>query len=140
MDDDRLDPDAVNELAERFFAAIEAGDLDAAIAWYAPDAVVWHNYDDAEQGVAQNRATLGWLCANVANRSYGDVRRVVVGDGFVQQHVLRGDAPGGPLALAAMMRVHCVTTPDGLRITRLDEYFDTGALGVLRRGSPEPSP
>ena len=35
-------------LAARFFAAIEAGDIDAIRAIYAPDARIWHNTDGIE--------------------------------------------------------------------------------------------
>ncbi|MGH9269678.1 MAG: hypothetical protein ACRDZ2_00205 [Ilumatobacteraceae bacterium] len=42
MIDDHLD------LAERFFAAIEAGDLDAVGGIYADEAVIWHNHDGVE--------------------------------------------------------------------------------------------
>jgi ketosteroid isomerase-like protein len=42
--------------------------------------------------------------------------------------VLRGTAPGGELALEAMMYV---SVDDG-RIRRLEEYLDTNQLGVLR--------
>ena len=37
------------EVADRLFAAIEAGDLDAVAALYAPEAVIWHNHDGVEQ-------------------------------------------------------------------------------------------
>ncbi len=33
------------EIAERFFRAIEAGNVEAIRAIYAPDAVIWHNND-----------------------------------------------------------------------------------------------
>jgi len=37
--------DAMNELADRLFAAIEAGDSDALGAMYADHVKVWHNTD-----------------------------------------------------------------------------------------------
>ena len=37
------------EIAERFFRAIEAGNVEAIRAIYAPDAVIWHNNDNLEQ-------------------------------------------------------------------------------------------
>jgi ketosteroid isomerase-like protein len=115
-------------LADRFFAAIERGDLAEVEACYHPDARIWHNFDRAEQTVAENLAVLRGLCMVLADRRYDVVRRIVTDDGFVQQHVLRGTAPGGELALEAMMYV---SVDDG-RIRRLEEYLDTAQLGVLR--------
>ena len=54
---------------------------------------------------------------------------VVLDDGFVQQHVLRGTAPGGALEVPAMMRVW---VRDG-RIGRIEEYLDTAQAAVLSR-------
>lgn len=121
--------DEIDGLATRFFAAIEAGDIDTVAAIYADDAVIWHNYDQVEQAAVDNLRTLAFVVRTVAGRSYDDISRVVLDDGFVQQHVLRGTAPGGPLEVPAMMRVWVA---DG-RITRLDEYLDTAQVAVLAR-------
>lgn len=115
-------------LADRFFAAIERGDLAEVEACYHPDATIWHNFDRAEQSVADNLTVLRGVCTVLANRRYDVVRRIVTDDGFVQQHVLRGDAPGGELALEAMMYVQV----DEGRIRRLEEYLDTAQLAALR--------
>jgi ketosteroid isomerase-like protein len=119
--------DEIDELATRFFAAIEAGDVQAVAATYADDAVIWHNYDQVEQCKDDNVRTLAYVVRTVAARSYDDITRVILDDGFVQQHVLRGTAPGGALEVPAMMRVWM---RDG-RITRLDEYLDTAQVAVL---------
>ena len=42
----------MNDIADQLFAAIEAGDIDAVRDLYAPDAVIWHNTDETEQGPA----------------------------------------------------------------------------------------
>ena len=49
---------SVLDVAARFFAAIEAGDIDTVRATYAPDAVVWHNHDGAVQTRDENVRTL----------------------------------------------------------------------------------
>jgi ketosteroid isomerase-like protein len=123
-----MTPDAIEALAARFFAAVPAGDVATLESLYADDAVVWHNYDQIGQTRAENLATLGALHRVLADWRYEEVRRDVLADGFVQQHVLRATAPGGALEVPAMMRVWCA---DG-RITRIDEYLDTGQLGPLR--------
>jgi ketosteroid isomerase-like protein len=113
------------------FDAIEAGDIGRVRSIYAPDATIWHNYDQQDETVEQNLRTLTFLVARVGNRRYGEIRRIILDDGFVQQHVLRGDAPGGRLDMPAMMRVW---VSDG-RITRLEEYVDSVQTSVLRRQS-----
>lgn len=118
------------DLAARFFAAIEAGDIATLGSIYSPDAVIWHNTDNSTQDVSANLALLVRLTGVVTNWRYTEVRRTILDDGFVQQHVLRGDAPGGELNVPAMLRVWVVDS----RITRLDEYVDGETVfKVLRR-------
>src|SRR5438552_666098 len=85
----------VMELADRFFAAISAGDAAAVRDMYDPSALVWHNNDGVEQGVEQNLAVLGWCMTNIDGMRYEEVRRHETPTGYVQQHVLRGTAPNG---------------------------------------------
>jgi ketosteroid isomerase-like protein len=121
--------DDIDQLASRFFQALERGDVAAVSECYAPDAMIWHNYDQVEQTRDANLRVLRWVVDNVAGLRYEEVRRVVLDDGFVQQHVLRGTAPNGtPLEVPAMMRV---MVADG-RITRLEEYLDTAQVAALR--------
>lgn len=129
MSGDGNDPQEVERLATALFAAIEAGDIGALRErCYAPDALVWHNYDDRAQTVDQNLRTLGWVTRNVTHLRYEDVRRQVTTTGFVQQHVLRGVAPDGTeLEVPACL----VVTVADERIARIDEYLDTAALGPL---------
>jgi ketosteroid isomerase-like protein len=120
--------DEIDALATSFFAAIEAGDVATIRDLYSPDATIWHNFDGIEQTVDENLAVLSWLVGNVADPRYEEIRRIIVDDGFVQQHVLRGDAPGGRLDMPAMMRV----TVDAGRVTRVEEYLDSAQVAVLR--------
>ena len=118
--------------ADDLFAAIERGDVDAVRAIYAPDAVIWHNNDGVEQTVDQNLRTLQWVCDNLRDRAYEDVRRVDHAGGFVQQHVLRFTRPDGvrgeiPACIVA-------TTGDDGRITRLDEYLDSAHIARITGG------
>lgn len=124
-----MQPRETLELADRFFAAIPKGDIETLRAIYAPDALIWHNHDQATQGVEQNLQVLGWVVKNIAGLRYEEVRRHATATGFVQQHVLRGRAPNGtPLEVPAC--IVCAVV-DG-RITRLDEYLDSAQLAALR--------
>jgi uncharacterized protein len=118
----------MSDVADRLFAAIEAGDLEAVRALYAPDAVVWHNTDGTEQTVDENLRVLRWVVDNLSDRGYEDVRRSPTDTGFVQQHVLRCIRPDGVrVAVPACLVVTC----DAGRITRLEEYLDSAHVARL---------
>src|SRR4051812_46148454 len=89
------DATAMLDLAQRFFAAVSAGDTEGVRALYAPDAKIWHNNDGVEQSVDANLRVLTWIAANVKDFRYEDVRCHPMPDGFVEQHVTRGTGPGG---------------------------------------------
>lgn len=114
-------------LADRFFAAIETGDMAAIDAIYAPDATVWHNHDGRFESRERNRRTLAFLCATLSNRRYDVSRRYEVPGGFAQEHTLTGVLPdGSTFALSAAI----FADVKGGRITALREYFDGDAASV----------
>lgn len=116
-------------IAERLFAAVQHGDIEAVRALYATQAVIWHNFDGVEQSPEENLRTLAWVTRNVTGLRYDDVRRQATPEGFVQQHVLRGVGPSGK-AVEIPACIVC-TVADG-RITRLDEYLDSAQTAALR--------
>lgn len=131
------DADQILAIADSFFAAVEAGDLDAVTAHYHPDARIWHSRDEADTNVAQNRELLRMFFARVANRRYEIVRRHVFDGGFVQEHVVHGHFTDG-----SVMRVPvcflCHIDGDG-RITRIAEYLDSSKSplrGVVQHDAP----
>lgn len=116
------------QVADALVSAIEAGDAEAVRSIYAEDARIWHNFDNVEQTVDENVATLGWLVSRLPERRYEVVRRERLEDGFLQQHVLRGRTRGGDeFSLPACI----VCRVDGDRITRLDEYLDSRGAAAL---------
>jgi ketosteroid isomerase-like protein len=117
-------------LADRLFHAIERGDVDAVQGCYAEDAVIWHNFDDVEQSVPENLATLRWMVSRLGQRRYETVRREPLHGGLLSLHVLHGVTPAGDaLALHAAM----VLTMADDKVTRIDEYLDPSAAAALRR-------
>jgi ketosteroid isomerase-like protein len=115
-------------LAGRVMRAIETGDRDAIAACYAPDARIWHNFDGVAQTVPENLATLDWIEKRLSNRKYEIVARHAFAGGYVQQHVLTGTLNNGePFRMPACL---VVQVADG-KITRLDEYLDTGHTKAL---------
>jgi ketosteroid isomerase-like protein len=116
-------------LAKRFFDAIEKGDIDAVRGIYAPDAVIWHNNDGLATSREDNLKVLTNFIKAVPERRYIERRVGAFDGGFVQQHLLKGKlASGKDLALACCI----VCQVKDVRITRLDEYFDSAALAVFR--------
>ena len=121
--------EATRQLAESFFNAIERGDLETVRAIYAPDAIIWHNTDNAAVTAEENLESLESFIRNVPERHYTRRRLEVFEGGFVEQHLLRAKLPGGKeVSLSA-----CIVCKvrEG-HITRLDEYFDSAALADWR--------
>lgn len=117
------------EVVSRFFAALEAGDIETLRAIYAPDAVIWHNDDLLEQPVEDNLKVLQGLHRAVSGLRYDVIRRAPVQDGVLQEHVLRGALPDGrEVALHAAMYLQ---VRDG-RITRIEEYLDSAKRSSIR--------
>ncbi len=115
--------------ADRLFRAIEAGDVEALRTIYATDAVIWHNADDKTESPEQNLEILRRFVSLSHSRTYTEIRREPTPRGFVQQHVLRAQLKNDrELVLPACI----ICEVRWGRITRLDEYFDTAPLGVLR--------
>jgi ketosteroid isomerase-like protein len=113
----------------RFFAALEADDIDAVRAIYAPDALIWHNDDLIEQPVQENLKVLAALHQVVSGLHYEVIRRVPTEDGVIQQHVLRGTLPNGQdIALHAAMYLQ---VKDG-HVTRIEEYLDSAMRSSIR--------
>jgi len=116
------------QLAERLFAAISAGNVEAVRDIYAPDAVIWHNHDGVEQSADDNLRVLRWVVTNVRDLRYENMRRQKTEAGFLQQHVLRGTAPNGrELNIPACI----ICTVRNGRITRLEEYLDSAHVAPL---------
>ena len=116
------------DLADRFFAAIEAADIDAVKDIYAPGAEIWHNTDGIVQTRDDNARTLTWITKNLQGMAYTQVRRSATDDGFVQQHVLVATNRAGRQVEVPACIV--VTIADG-HITRLDEYIDSASVAKI---------
>ncbi|MEU5876021.1 nuclear transport factor 2 family protein [Spirillospora sp. NPDC047279] len=118
-----------DQVIDRFFAALEAGDIDTVRSIYAPDAVIWHNDDLVEQPVDDNLKVLKGLHRVVSGLRYEVVRRASLDDGVMQQHVLHGTLPDG-----RDVELHCamyLQVRDG-HITRIDEYLDSAQRTAIR--------
>lgn len=116
------------ELARRFIAAIEAGDIEATRACLDPDAGIWHNFDDKTQTVDENLALLGWMMRHAEKRSYEITRLEEIAGGYLQQHILRITKPSGE---ELVMHACVVVTVEDGRILRIEEYLDPAPVAGL---------
>jgi ketosteroid isomerase-like protein len=124
------DPTSAIEVVDRFFAALEAGDVEAMDALYAPELVVWTNLTKIDAERAPSLRLVQWLARTVQGLRYEIVARHEIPGGVVQQHVLTGRAPDGTALSAPACLV--VLVRDGL-ITRIDEYLNGDDVAALMR-------
>lgn len=116
-------------LAERFFGAITAGNIDVVRSCYDPEVVIWHNFDGIEQDLETNLQSLSFVVSHWTNFRYEQVRRRSLAGGFIQQHTIRGEGTDGiPFVAPATV---IVTVTDGGKISRIEEYLDSGQLPAL---------
>ena len=118
------------ELCHALLDAIEQGDLDGVATCYAPEMTMWCNATGQEQTRAENLATLADGYGLHRRRTYNDRTINTFDDGFLVQYtidVVAHDGSRHALWACLVAEVH-----DG-RITRLDEYLDTGRFGRRAR-------
>lgn len=123
----------IARLAQRFFDAIEDGDIDTMRASFTPDAVIWHNSDERDTTVEQTAMVLTGMVARIKNRKYADRRLQIFEGGFVQQHVLTGNRLFDDSAVRLPCAIICQVKHG--KITRLDEYFDSAHVAEFRKTS-----
>ncbi len=123
-----MTPEEVDRLADRLFAAIEAGDVEAVAVLYADDIEVWHNTSGHVQSKDENLALLTGLTSRAEVWHYEQVRRRCYPGGCCQQHVLRGKLRDrDPFEIAVCIVLELAAG----KIQRIDEYLDSAALGPL---------
>lgn len=115
----------MNSVADRVQQAVTSLNVEAVAVLYAPDVVIWHNFDNIEQNSAQNLSFLRDLFAKLKSLDYVGARRRLLPNGYVQQHVLKGCLNNG--MEFAIPCCHVVEVSRG-QLTRFDEYFDPAPL------------
>jgi ketosteroid isomerase-like protein len=120
-----------NDLADRLFAAIEAGDGATLADLWSDDVTVWRLGGGPARDKARALKVIAWFVDSTTDRRYEVLDRQIFEGGFVQQHTLHAvDATGAPLSFRACLVVR--VSVDGL-ITRIDEYLDPADLAPLMR-------
>lgn len=124
---------ALNETADRLFAAIERGDGPGLAALWSEDIAVWRQGGGRERDKARGLKVIEWFVDSTADRRYEVLDRQVFDGGFFQQHNVHATTrAGAPLSFRACLIVRVGT--DGL-ISRIDEYLDPADLAALTAGA-----
>lgn len=111
---------SVVAVLDRFFAAIEAGDIDTVEQIYDPDVKVWLNVTAQTIDRKESLAVLRYFTQRLVGMRYEILERRTWEGGAVQRHVVRGQVGGRPLTIQACIVFHLA---DG-RITHVFEYVD----------------
>lgn len=115
------------DLANRLFAAFEAGDTETMRSVCAEDMVACQNRGPSMDLESQLRFC-GLMHAALPDFHYEDVRRQETETGFVSEHTVYGTLPDGTVIRIPACVVGDVS--EG-RIIRTVEYMDTGAAVSL---------
>ena len=116
------------EVAQSLIHAVVHADMELAGELYDEDARLWQNLSGKESDRAQALKTIAWLTRTIQNLAYEDVRITPTANGFVQQHTMTGQGPGGDVRIPAVM---VATVVEG-KLTRVDEYMDSAHLRALQ--------
>jgi len=123
-----MTPTEITAVADRMFASIERGDVDALAALWSEDVAVWRLGGGRERDKPRALTVIQWFVDNTASRRYEVLDRQVFGGGFVQQHLVHAAAKDGtPVTFRACLIVKVA----GGMITRIDEYLDSADLAGL---------
>lgn len=122
------DAEAIVDVADRLFDAIEHSDIAMVQEMWNDDIVVW-KVADSDRDRESALRVITWFVNATTARRYEILDRQVFDGGFVQQHILHADGRNGG---SISMRV-CIVIKLGANglISRIDEYFDPAELAPL---------
>ena len=123
-----VDADAIADVADRLFEAIENSDIAMIQQLWNDDVVVW-KVADHDRDKERALRVLTWFINTTTDRRYEILDRQLFDGGFVQQHILHANGRNGG---SISMRV-CIVIKMGANglISRVDEYFDPTEIAPL---------
>ena len=122
------DTEAIADLADRLFQAIENSDIATVEQLWDDDVVVW-KVADRDRDRERALRVIAWFVNTTTDRRYEVLERRFFDGGFVQQHILHANGRNGG---SISMRV-CIVIKVGANglISRIDEYFDPAEIAPL---------
>lgn len=121
--------DAIIDVADRLFGAIEQSDTALIEQLWDDDIAVWHSGDPKDNDYRRAYAVICWFIDRTSTRRYEILDRRVFDGGFVQQHILHADGTDG-VRIALRVCIVVLVDANGL-ISRIDEYFDPKDMAPL---------
>jgi len=130
-----VDADAIADVADRLFEAIENSDIAMIQQLWNDDVVVW-KVADHDRDKERALRVLTWFINTTTDRRYEILDRQLFDGGFVQQHILHANGRNGG---SISMRV-CIVIKMGANglISRIDEYFDPTEIAPLLGSTDSP--
>jgi ketosteroid isomerase-like protein len=124
-----VDADAISDVADRLFEAIENSDIAMIQQLWNDDVAVWKAGEARTRDKKRALRVITWFVNRTTHRRYEILDRQLFDCGFVQQHILHADGRDGR---SISMRV-CIVIKLGTNglISRIDEYFDPAELAPL---------
>jgi ketosteroid isomerase-like protein len=124
-----IDADAIADVADRLFDAIERADTATIEGLWDGDVLVWHSGDGEDNDRSRALRVIYWFIKRTTDRRYEILDRQLFDDGFVQQHILHANGRNGA---SISLRV-CIVIKLGANglISRIDEYFDPAEIAPL---------
>jgi len=124
-----IEADAIIDVADHLFTAIENSDTAMLAELWNDDIAVWQPGAGRDRDKARALRVIDWFVGATTDRRYEILDRQVFDGGFVQQHILHANGRKGD---SIAMRV-CMVIKLGANglISRIDEYFDPAELAPL---------
>ena len=131
-----VEADAISDVADRLFDAIEHSDIAMIQQLWNDDVAVWKTGEDRARDKECALRVITWFISTTSDRRYEILDRELFDAGFVQQHILHATGrDGGSIS----MRV-CIVIKLGANglISQIDEYFDPVELAPLLGSTDSP--
>jgi ketosteroid isomerase-like protein len=119
------DTSDAGQVADRFFAAFEKGDVATMIACFSPSGTIWHNYDQISAPAEHSRKNMEQFLREFPMPQIVNVKRYSIPTGVVQQHIFRLQRIDGrkfDQPACVIMRIA------GGLVESLDEYVDLSSF------------
>ena len=130
-----VEADAIADVADRLFEAIENSDIAMIQQLWNEDVVVW-KVADRDRDKDRALRVISWFINTTTERRYEILDRQLFDGGFVQQHILHANGRnGGSISMRVCIVIKLGT--NGL-ISRIDEYFDPTEIAPLLGSTDSP--